>query len=196
MDARLGGLLLQLMTQNELLDRLESDLRDLLEIVRTRVAEMPLEALQTRPEMGAWNALECIAHLNVFLEMYLPRVERAVHLSKARRWQPDADIFYTWKGRSANKLANVANSKPSKTPKRYDYFDKFMGKEIIKTFIINSERLLRNIQAARGADLNRPKIGWGPSGFFKLTLGNTLEWLVLHGQRHILQAKSAIGERP
>ena len=55
-------------------------------------------------------------------------------------------------------------------------------------FIINSERLLRNIQAAREVDLNHAKIGWGSSGFFSITLGNTFEWLVLHGQRHVNQA--------
>jgi hypothetical protein len=182
------------MTQHELLERLEIELRELLEIVRTRIAEKPLDALQVRREMGAWNALESIAHLNIFLEMYMPRIERAIHLSKARRWAPGTDVSYTWVGRRVNKSANLADFKPRKAVKRYDFFNKFLGKETVKTFIINSERLLRNIQAAREVDLNKAKIDWGPSGFFKLTLGNTLEWLVLHGQRHVLQAKTAVGE--
>jgi hypothetical protein len=180
------------MLQNELLDRLETELRDLLDTVRTQIVEVPLKGLQARPERGNWNALESIAHLNVFLEMYLPKIERAIHLSKARRWQPGNEVNYTWKGRQINRIASIANFKQSKTPKRYDFFDKFMGKETVKTFLINSERLLRNIQAAREVDLNRAKIGWGPSGFFNLTLGNMLEWMVVHGQRHVAQAKNAI----
>lgn len=192
MGKGLSGLLLRLMTQNELLDRLETELRDLLEIVRTRLAEKPLEALQIRRDQSTWNPLECIAHLNAFLELYMPRIERAVHLSKARRWQPDGYVRYTWTGRRVINKANLTNTKASRTAKRYDFHHKQMGKEIIKTFIINSERLLRNIQAARGVDINKAKIGWGPSGFFKLTLGNIMEWLVLHGQRHVLQAKNAL----
>lgn len=180
------------MTQNELLDRLENELRDLLEIVRKKVAAKPLEALQIRRDTSAWNALECIAHLNVFLEMYLPRIERAIHLSKARRWQPAPAVKYTITGRNVVKKADLAHFKPRKSPKRYDFYHQPMGAEVVKTFLINSERLLRNVHAAREIDLNRAKIGWGPSGFFKLTLGNTLEWLVLHGQRHVHQATSAL----
>lgn len=187
------NLLLQLIMQNDLLNRLEIDLRNLLEMVRTRLADAPLAALQQRRDLESWNALECIAHLNVFQEMYLPRIERAVHLSKARRWKPTPTVQYTMVGRRVIKNANIASFVPRKTPKRYDFAHQPMGKEVIKTFLINAERLLRNIQAAREVDINRAKIGWGPSGFFKLTLGNTLEWLVLHGQRHILQATKASG---
>lgn len=192
LNACQSGLLLQIMTQIELLDRLETDLRDLLEIARAQIAERPLDALQARREPGTWNALECVAHLNAFLEMYLPRLERAIHLSKARRWQPGDDIRSTWMGRRVIKFADLAYFKPRKSAKRYNFFDKFLGKEAVKTFIINSERLLRNIQAAREVDLNKAKIEWGASGFFKLTLGNTLEWLVLHGQRHIKQATDTL----
>lgn len=183
------------MTQTELLDRLETDLRDVLDIVRSRIADQPLQALQVRAGAGVWNALECVAHLNIFLEMYLPRIERCIHLSKARQWQPGSDVRYTWTGKRIVRNADIAHFKPRKTPKRYDTFDRFLGKEIIKTFIINTERLLRNIQAAREVDLNRGMIGWGPSEFFKITLGNNLEWMVVHAQRHVLQAKTALGQQ-
>jgi hypothetical protein len=176
------------MTQLELLNQLEIELRKQLEMVRGNFSEKPLEVLQRRREVGVWNALECFAHLNFFLVLYMPRIERAIHLSKARTWQPGDHVRYTWVGRRINKSANPTNGVARKTPKRHDFFDGFLGTETIKSFIINSERLLRNIQAAREVDLNRAKIGWGPSGFFSLTLGNTLEWLVVHGQRHINQA--------
>lgn len=185
-------LLLQTMTQHELLDRLESELREVLEIVRSQIGELPLPALQNRPEKGRWNALESLAHLNVFLEMYLPRLERAIHLSKARRWTPVEHLQYNWIGRKINRIADIGNFKAHKTPKRYDTFDRYLGKEAVKTFLINTERLLRNLQAAREVDLNRAKIPWGPSGFFKPTLGNTLEWMVIHGKRHVLQAVNAV----
>ncbi len=178
--------------QKDLLNRLETELRDVLEIVRNQIANQSDEALQARRDLNAWNALECFAHVNVFLDMYLPRVERAIHLSKARRWQPAEKVQYTMTGRRVTKNASLANPIPRKTPKRYDFAHQPMGKEVIKTFLINSERLLRNLQAAQEVDINRAKIGWGPSGFFKLTLGNTLEYLVLHGQRHVHQAKNAL----
>lgn len=184
------------MDQKELLEKLENELRELLEMVRSRLADQPLEALQLRRDIAAWNALECIAHLNIFLDMYLPRIERSIHLAKARRWAQTgqgARVSYTWVARRVLRIADVATGKPRRTPKRYDLIHQPMGKEVLKTFLINSERLLRNIQAVKEVDLNRPKIGWGPSGFFKMTLGNMLEWLVRHGQRHVLQATRNVG---
>jgi DinB superfamily len=185
----LGHLLLQRIMQNNLLNSLETELRNVLEIVRNQIANQPDEALQARRDL---NALECFAHQNAFLEMYIPRVERAIHLSKARRWKPAEQVKYTMVGKRATNRARLSNPIPRKTPKRYDFAHQPMGKEVIKTFLINSERLLRNIQAAQEVDINKAKIGWGPSGFFKLTLGNILEYLVLHGQRHVHQAQNAL----
>ena len=52
------------MTQTDLLEQLESDLRKLLEIARAQFAALPEEALQVRPQPERWNANECFAHLN------------------------------------------------------------------------------------------------------------------------------------
>jgi hypothetical protein len=183
----------RLMTQQELLDRLETDLRQVLDMARTRLSDQPLSVLQQRRDMGGWNALECLAHLNLFLELYLPRLERGIHLSKARKWTPGSHVRYTWTAGRNIKAVDVAHFKPRKAPKRYDTFGVATGSDTLKTFLISSERLLRNLQAAREVDINRAKIGWGPSGFFKLTLGNTIEWLVMHAQRHLMQAIRAIG---
>lgn len=181
-------LLLRPMIQEDLPGRLEKELHDLLEMVRTRLSGQPLETLQLRPDNSGWNALECFAHLNVFLEMYLPRIEKAIHLTKARNWQPDNTTRYTRVAKKILKRADLNNGKAFKTPKRYDFYGQPLNHDPLKSFLINSERLLRNIQAVHAVSLNRAKIGWGPSGFFKLTLGNTLEWLVLHSQRHVMQA--------
>lgn len=179
------------MTQKELLDRLESDLKDVMDTVRSALSGQSADVLKQRPAPESWNALECFAHLNIFLERYIPAIERVIHLAKARRWSPSDRVSYTMTGRRVIGKAARSNSRPGKTPKRYNFIHQPVGQEVIKSFLINSERLLRNIQAAKEVDLNRPRIGWGPSRFFKLTLGNMLEWLVEHSHRHVTQASKA-----
>ncbi len=179
------------MTQKELLDRLESDLKDAMDIVRSSLSGQSADILKQRPSPESWNALECFAHLNVFLERYIPVIERAVHLGRARRWSPSGQVNYTIKGRSVIGKTSRSNARPGKTPKRYNFIHQPVAPEVVKSFLINSERLLRNIQAAKEVDLNRPRIGWGPSRFFRLTLGNMLEWLVEHSCRHVIQASKA-----
>lgn len=183
---------LQPLMQEELLNRLETDLRSIQDLVRTQIADKPEEALKVRPDLNSWNSLECIAHLNLFMEMYLPRIEKSIHLAKARSWKPGNQLKYTGTAKRVLRQANPANNKPRKTAKRYDFIHQPIGTEVIKPFLINNERLLRNVQASRVVDLNKAKIGWGPSGFYKVTLGNCLEWLVLHSQRHLQQAMRTI----
>ena len=180
------------MTQKELLDRLESELKEVMDIVRSSLSGQAADVLKQRSTPDSWNALECFAHLNVFLERYIPAIERVIHLAKARRWSPSDYVNYTLKGRSVISKTVRSNTRPSRTSKRYNFIHQPVGQEVIKSFLINSERLLRNIQAAREVDLNRPRIGWGPSGFFKLTLGNMMEWLVEHSHRHVNQASKAV----
>ena len=179
------------MTQKELLDRLESDLKDVMDVVRSSLSGQSADILRKRPAPESWNALECFAHMNVFLERYIPAMERVIYLAKARRWSPADRLKYTWKGKRVIGKAARSNTRQAKTPKRYNYINQPVGQEAVKSFLINSERLLRTVNAAKEVDLNRPRIGWGPSGFFKLTLGNMLEWLVEHSLRHVNQASKA-----
>lgn len=182
------------MTQNELLDQLTSDLRRLLEQVRSQFAPLDESVVQYRPDPTRWNVLECFAHLNMFAEMYLSRIEAGIHKAKARNWKPAEEVRYTSAARRDILRADVNNKKPRKTKKRYNFHQQPLGPEVIKTFIINCERLLRNLQAAREVDLNQPKIARGTSAFFSYTLGNTFEWLIRHAQRHVAQAEILTGQ--
>ncbi len=180
------------MTQSALLDRLEADLRTLLEQVRTDVAPLEASILQFRPVPEQWNALECLAHLNAFADQYLPRIEQAVHRAKARKWAPGEDVTYTFMGRRDIRRADPLNGKKIRTRKRYDFMYRPYGKEVVKNFIIQCERILRNLQQAREVDINRAKVERGESGFFSYTLGNTFEWLVAHMQRHLAQIMATL----
>ncbi|MEO6040027.1 MAG: DinB family protein [Saprospiraceae bacterium] len=182
------------MTQNELLDHLETDLRRLLDQVRTQIVPLEEAAVQYRPDPSRWNVLECFAHLNAFAELYLPRIEAGIHKAKARKWTPADALQYTAAARRDIRRVNLANEKPRKSKKIYNFYHRPLGTEVIKTFIINCERLLRNLHLAHETDLNRPKIARGHSGFFHYTLGNTFEWLIRHAQRHLAQAQTLLNQ--
>ena len=177
------------MTQHALLDRLESELRETLEHVRTHITRQPDEALRQRPEPLAWNAYECFAHLNAFSEAYTSRIELAIHKAKARKWLTVEPLRYTGRGRRAIRRADPANSKKYKTAKRYDFNHLPMGAEQVKSFSIQAERLLRLIQLAREVDLNRARVRKAHSWFGSYTLGNLLEFLVTHIRRHVAQVR-------
>jgi hypothetical protein len=174
------------MTQQELLDHLEIELRGVLADVRLKLAGMPPEALLQRPTPESWNALECVAHLNRYAEDYMPPLNRAIHRAKARRWAPAAAVRYTARGRRL--LRRADGNKTYKSPKRYNFLNQPLGAEILKSFIINCEQLLRVLQEARKIDVNRATVRKANAWFGRYTVGNLLEFLVQHSRRHVAQA--------
>ena len=181
------------MSQQDLLDRLETDLRKLLEEARAQFANLDPVTLQRRPDPEAWNILECFAHLNRYAEDYIPGLERAIHKAKARRWGPGYDIRYSGRGRRAIRRADPANTKQYKAAKLYNFRQQSIGPEMIKSFIINAERLLRIVQSARSVDINRATVPKMHSWIGKYSVANLLEYLVTHARRHVLQAQRLLG---
>lgn len=182
------------MTQSTLLERLETELRYCLDIVRNQIAPQDTSVLQARTSPEHWNALESFAHLNAYLERYIPRMELSIHKAKAREWKTVDAVKYSGAGNRFIKHADPENRKAYKSPKYYNFWQKNVGVAALKGFTINTERLLRVIQAAKEVNLNKAKVGRGKSGFFSLTLGNTLEWQVSHIQRHINQIQAHIAQ--
>lgn len=182
------------MTQSDLLDRLEGNLNELLKQVRARFNGASKDLLQRRPAPEKWNAEECFAHLNAQFDYYLPRIELALHKSKARRWTPGEERASNWMGQRAIRAADptLTPFRPRKSAKAINPSKLLkMRSDEVKIFLINLEMMLRLLRQAREVDLNRSRIKpmrWHLSSFL---LGDLLEYLTVHAQRHVIQADNA-----
>ena len=190
--ATIKAWIISYMSQQDLLNRLETDLRTLLEQTRSQFSRLDADRLRYRPAPEAWNVLECFAHLNQFSEDYISRIELAIHKAKARRWAAGDDVRYSGRGRRAIRRANPDNGKAYKTGKAYNFNQLPLAQEVVKSFIINGERMLRVVQAAREIDINRAKVRKAHSWVGRYSVGELLEFLVLHARRHVLQAQRLI----
>jgi hypothetical protein len=155
---------------------------------------MPVEALQLRPGPGRWNALECFAHLNAHLDYFLPRIELAIHKAKARKWGPTDYRQQNWLGRMAIKAVDPLNMglKRRKSPKRIHPKHLQVRPHEVKVFLIGCEMLLRLLQQAREVDLSKARVAHFRWPHFQFLLGDLLEYITLHNQRHVLQAQNAV----
>jgi DinB superfamily len=178
------------MTQAELLDQLDADLRDLLEKIRTQIIHHDEKLLTRRPaDPKQWNVVECFEHLNRFYQDYLDPIELAIHRSKAHKMLADNDpVKYNFLGRQILRVSDGSKGKKSKTPKRYNPLGSTVPVTAVKSFIINTERFLRIIQDARAVSLNKTKIKFAALPLLKYRLGNLLEILSVHARKHTFQA--------
>ena len=179
------------MTQKELLDQLEQELRSVLETLRQRCAILDEKTLQRRPaDPKGWTALECFEHLILHYGDYLAPMEMAIHKAKAHQFkaQPDVAVRYTWLGNMSMKWVKPGSTKRYKTAKRYNPLGRSLNASTLKSLIINIEKILRIIQMSRETDLNRTKVRFAVIPMFKFNLANLIEFIVAHTARHVNQA--------
>jgi hypothetical protein len=151
---------------------------------------LPLETLQFRPRENAWNVLECIAHLNLYADFYIPEFERKINESNI---QPEPEFNSTWFGNfcaksmlpkeKLNKMSTFKNKNPIHLHVDVEELEKFVHQHICMIEILN---------ASKKTSLNKVKISTTLSNFIHLRLGDAFQFVINHNSRHIHQAEKVL----
>lgn len=162
--------------------------RHLAEVRRWR--PLPVEQLNTRPATDAWSALECLEHLSLYGDYYLPAMQQQMGKSKFAPQQ------HFRSGLLGNYFANSMLPK-AKLNKMKTFQDKNpAGSQLdagaLERFIQQQELLLQILEQARNTDIGRIKIPITLSKWIRLKLGDTLRFVIYHNERHIQQARRCL----
>lgn len=138
-----------------------------------------------RKDATSWNVLECLEHLNLYAEFYLPEIERQIKQSTT---QPDT---YFKSGILGNYFVKSIFPKERlnrmKTFKDKNPLNKNLDHSVIDSFITNQTRLLDLLHQAQKVSLNRVKIRTSIHRFIRLKLGDAFQFYVYHIFRHFQQ---------
>ncbi len=148
--------------------------------------------LQSRPSEGAWNALECLEHLNRYSDFYIASLTRSIGTAKhssVASYKPTwfgnkcaVDMLPADSGALKSKMKTFKSKNPS--------LDGF-GSKVIGKFIGQQKEALQIIKSARAVSLDQTKSKTTlPLISFKL--GDALRFYVYHEVRHMIQAEKAI----
>lgn len=171
---------------NDLMLRTEANLREARELNKRSAHE-----LNHRPAPGSWSALECIEHLNFYGNYYIPEIEKQIASSP---YPPEENFKSGFLGNYfAQSMLPKEGFKKMKTLKSSNPLGKELEKEVIQKFIAHQQKLLELLKKAKHVSLTRTKTGISISKFLRLRLGDTFRVVIYHDQRHLLQAKRALG---
>ena len=176
------------MKNPQFLAALEAAVADLRATVHTDFALLDAVLLNQRPAQASWSILECLEHLNRYSRYYLAAFAKALALPNPTPAAP-AEVAYTWLGRKSVDMMQPTNAKKTSTLKHLNPLGSRLGPEVLAEFDQHQARLLALLAQAHRADLNRKVV---PVEFFrllKLRLGEALEFVVVHQQRHVQQAQ-------
>ena len=182
------------MLQKDLLNRLKDNTAELISIAQNQFLTMDSDVLSTKPSKDRWSILECIEHLNLTLEIYIPQMNAVVKNSE--KYPVKSNVFeHSFLGKLAVKVMK---------PKAYDQIPykmkTFNGlnpknvnidpQEEINRFIKYQNELLTIIDGLKNVNLKKPKITTAAGPILKMSIGDALHFMVAHNQRHIVQAQN------
>ena len=176
----------------------ESLILDLIERTRQNINQVEQLSQLTEKELNkkknqvTWSVLECIEHLNLYGEFYIPEIEQKIEQSKT---DPD-QLFKS--GVLGNYFAK--SMLPSKKMRKIKTFKdknpngRKLNKRTLKRFLEQQKQILELLNKSRKVNLNKTKTAISISKLLKLKLGNTFRVLIYHNQRHIEQAKTQLNK--
>ena len=143
-----------------------------------------------------WSALECIEHLNLYGDYYLPEIEKSIFTQNK---DEHATIFKS--GLLGNYFANlmkVNNGKVKKmrSPKDKNPVHSQLTSTTIDRFLKQQEMLKQLLEKARHTNLTMARTPISISKMVRLRLGDTFRFFVYHLERHVLQAEKAAAKAP
>jgi len=172
----------------ELIETLEQQVEKHLEQAIRVFQNLDEAALAKPSETGGWSIAQCLWHLNSYGDFYLPQIEKSLAKEK-----PEAVFKSGFFGAYFTRMMQ-----PSANGKRYKAFKTHIPPQIpnghatVAGFIHQQEQLLKYLKKARHADLN-VKLPISISTMVKLKLGDVLQFVIAHDERHIQQAMRNVG---
>jgi hypothetical protein len=148
--------------------------------------------LQSKETPEKWSALECLEHLNLYGDFYLPEIEKRIF---AAQQSNQNQIFKSGLlGDYSAKSMQIKNGNISKmnTFKEMNTNNSVLDIKCLERFLKQQERMKTLLAAAEKIDLNKVKTSISISKFIKFKIGDTFRFIIYHNQRHIIQAENAI----
>jgi uncharacterized damage-inducible protein DinB len=169
--------------------RLEAQLQELTTAVEQQVRPLSNSQLNFKPTPTSWSVLECLEHLNRYSRFYNEEFAKA--LPGYSHTKTPHEVGFSWLGRKSYNTVKPDNTKPQKTIKHMNPAGSQLTVTVLDEFGQHQARLQQLLLAAQSTDLNRKVVRIEFFRLLKLRVGEALQFVVAHEQRHVQQALRA-----
>ncbi len=142
-----------------------------------------------RPVPGRWSIAECLAHLNITGQMYLPRIDRRIREARERRAFSRGPFRHGLLGNLFVRAAEPPAKIKLKAPKLFAPLPEHLLVVVAPAFSSLHDQLFRLLRDADGIDLARVRVTSPVTRFLKLSLGQCFAFIAAHERRHLWQAR-------
>jgi len=178
------------MTNQTLITKLIKDVENIISIVDKQFKTLTTTQLNQKEHIDKWSILECLEHLNRYHAYYNDAIKQGLTLAKSTT--VNKSYKNGWFGKMSIDMMSPTNAKKQKAIAKFNPVGSALTKETITKFLAYQQELLTLLEQAKRKNINQRKV---PVEFFKLMkmkIGDALDFVITHEQRHILQAQTVL----
>ena len=175
------------MQSEQLIQSLVEQTRQIINQVE-QLKKLDAEQLNFRTHEMSWSILECLEHLNLYGEFYLPEIEKSIQPSKSK-WESEFKSGFLGSYFAKSMLPKAKMSK-MKTFKDKNPINSKLDKTVIDHCIKQQIEILELLNQSRAISLNQVRIKTSIAAFIRLKLGDTFQFLINHNIRHLKQIET------
>lgn len=151
---------------------------------------LPDSVLNWKTDVRSWSVLECLEHLNIYGDFYLPEIESAMQRpSETSDFEFRPGVFGDYFAKSMQPKTKLNKMK---TLKKTNPIGSKLNRNVIDTFIAQQIKLSELLEASDKVNLNQLKTGISITKWIRIKLGDTFRFVIYHNQRHVLQAERVL----
>jgi hypothetical protein len=161
---------------------------DIINVITYQVhdlAALNTAQLNWKESPGKWSILECVEHLNRYNSYYIQEIENNFTLSNQH---VDRELISTWIGQKSIAMMNPLNRKKQKTFRKMNPLNSSLSADVFKKFISDQQRLKARLEELSQIDGIAKVVRLEFFKLLKMTIPESLEFLIVHQQRHMIQA--------
>lgn len=147
--------------------------------------ELDTPTLLWRENPTSWNVLECLEHLNLYGDFYLPEIERKIRNSHTKSEKEFKSGFLG--NYFAKSMLPKAKLHKMKTFKDKNPLNAALDRAVINRFLQQQTQLLELLELSKNVSLNKVKTSISITKLIKLKLGDTFRFYINHLLRHMNQ---------
>ncbi len=152
-----------------------------------KLKDNDLQTLTWKQNATSWSVLECLEHLNLYGDFYLPEIEHKINNSTTHS---EAEFRSGFLGNYfAKSMLPKGKLNKMKTFKDKNPLNAKLDKAVIDKFMEQQIKLIDLLARSRQVSLNKVKIRISISSLIRLKLGDTFQFFLNHIIRHLNQVE-------
>lgn len=160
-------------------------------------AKLEDEKLEKNPSEKRWSIAQILEHLNLYADHYNPTLAQAIQNLKSSELDTDenyrpkqigkwfSNLMAPKKGTVKSKMGTAKDKNPFTTGVRANVYDEFIKQQ---------NEFIELLEDAKTVNINYKNVKTTLGKFLTLTVGDTINVLVNHNERHMIQALGVLSD--